>query len=217
MRVVVVGGGKVGGYVARQLAGSGHGVTVIEQDARRSRDLAEDGGVVVLKGDGTSVETLRAARADRADWLLAVTGQDEVNLVACELASTLGATRILARLNEPRNRATFSALDIPVVAVTDLIGEVIERQLDTRPLERLTILGGGSLSLVEVDVPADAEPRRVDQIPLPGQAVLVAVASGAQTTIPERDTVIHPGDRVVAVTTLDGEPAVRDALTRTSP
>lgn len=209
----MVGGGKIGGYVARQLAGSGHGVTVIEQDSRRAQGLVEDGGVVVIQGDGTSVEVLRAARSDRVDWLLAVTGQDEVNLVACELASTLGARRVLARLNEPRNRATFAALGIAVVAVTDLIGEVIERELETHQPERLALLGGGTLSLVEVDVPEGAEPRRVDQLGLPAPAVLVAVSSGAETKIPGADTIIRSGDRVVAVTTLDGEPAVRDALT----
>jgi trk system potassium uptake protein len=214
MRVVVVGGGKVGGYVARQLAGTGHAVTVIELMARRAQDLADDGGLLVIQGDGTNVEILRSAQVGRADWLLAVTGQDEVNLVACELGSTLGAARTLARLNEPRNRATFAALDIPVVAVTDLIGEVIERELDDRRLDRLTILGGGTLSLVEVSVPDGMTPRRVEEIPLPGEAVLVAVRSGTVTTIPGGDTVIHSGDRVVAVTTLDGEAAVRDALSK---
>lgn len=209
----MVGGGKIGGYVAHQLAGSGHGVTVIEQDSRRAQGLVEPGGIVVIQGDGTSVEILRAARSDRADWLLAVTGQDEVNLVACELASTLGARRVLARLNEPRNRSTFAALGIAVVAVTDLIGEVIEREVETHQPERLALLGGGTISLVEADVPEGVEPRRADQLGLPASAVLVAVSSGAETTIPGADTIIRSGDRVVAVTTLDGEPAVRDALT----
>jgi trk system potassium uptake protein len=212
MRVVVVGGGKVGGYVSRQLAEGGHAVAVIEQVARRANDLAEGGLGLVIHGDGTNVDTLRSARVEQADWLLAVTGQDEVNLVACELGSTLGAGRTLARLNEPRNRATFAALGILVVAVTDLIGEVIERELDDRQLDRLTILGGGSLSLVEVTVPDGVAPRRVDEIRLPGESILVAVRSEATTSIPGPGTVIRPGDRVVAVTTLDGEAAVRDSL-----
>lgn len=214
MRVVVVGGGKVGGYVARQLAATGHKVTVIEQVIKRAQDLADDGAGLIIQGDGTNIDTLRAARAGRADWLLAVTGQDEVNLVACELGSTLGVGRTLARLNEPRNRPTFAALDIPVVAVTDLIGEIIERELDTSRFERLTILAGGTHSLVEVAVPAGSAPRRVDEIRLPTGSIIVAVRSGAATVVPGPDTVISAGDRVVAVTTIDGETAVRDALTR---
>jgi trk system potassium uptake protein len=214
VRVVVVGGGKVGGHIARQLVAGGHNVTVIEREETRGRDLAEHSDVLVLHGDGTNVEILRSAQVERVDWLLAVTGQDEVNLVACELGSTLGAVRTLARLNEPRNRATFSALGIPVVAVTDLIGEVIERELDAGELERVVILGGGAISLVEVTIPDGASARRVDEMRLPGHAVLVAVRSGHSVTIPQAETIIGPGDRVAAVTTIEAEAAVRELLSQ---
>jgi len=212
VRVVVVGGGKVGGYLAAQLLDTGKIVTVIEPDGRRARDLADTTSALVIEGDGTDITVLESAHIDRADWLVAVTGLDEVNLVACELASTLGVKHILARLNDPRNRHTFAALDIPVVAVTDLIGEVIEREVDTGQLRRVALMAGGDLSVIEVSIPEDVADAAVAELALPPDTVLVAVVSAGATSVPGADTVVRAGDRVLAVTTLDREPAVRDAL-----
>jgi len=212
MRVLIVGGGKVGSYLAGQLEGTGHQVAVAESDPRRARELAENSGALVIEGDGTSIDVLRAADVDRSDWLIAVTGQDEVNLVACEIALTLGVRKTLARLNDPRNRPTFSALGIQVVAVTDLIGEVIEHELLAAKLDRLTLLGSGDLSVIEVEVPADLPDRLVRDLRLPSDTLLIGVLRGADTTVPGGSTVIRAGDRVIAVTTLDHEPGVRDVL-----
>jgi trk system potassium uptake protein TrkA len=202
----------VGSYLAGQLSGLGHRVTLTEVDSRRARDLAENIEVLVIEGDGTSIDVLRAADVERTDWLVAVTGQDETNLVACEIGSTLGAAHTLARLNDPRNRPTFSALGIQVVAVTDLIGEVIEHEVVTSQLERLTLLGGGSISLIEVEIPAGVADRAVRDLRLPKGTVLVTRISDGEVSIPRADTILASGDRVVAVTTLDLESDVRDVL-----
>lgn len=212
MRAVIVGGGKVGGYLAEQLLGEGHAVVVAESNEKRARALAEHSDALVIEGDGTDMDVLRSAEIDRADWLIAVTGLDEVNLVACELGATLGAGRTIARLNDPRNRSTFGALGIRVVAVTDLIGEVIERELSAGAVERLMFLGRGSLSLIEVEVDQEAPERTVVDIDLPPGTLLVAVVEDGSVVVPQGDTVIRPGSLVVAVTHLEREPIVRDAL-----
>lgn len=212
MRVLVVGGGKVGSYLAGQLFGAGHVVTIIELDERKAGELADSAEALVIAGDGTDVAVLTSAAVERVDWLIAVTGLDEVNLVACELGSTLGAARTLARLNDPRNRPTFAALGIPVVAVTDLISEVIEREVDTAAFERVSLLGAGALSMIEVEVPGGVAVRRIDEISLPPASVIVAVLTARGATVPGADSLIAPGDKVIAVTTLDREPALRDAL-----
>lgn len=212
MRAVIVGGGKVGGYLADQLVGEGHVVVVAETNERRARLLAEQSDALVIHGDGTDMDVLSGAEVDRADWLIAVTGLDEVNLVACELGITLGAGRAIARLNDPRNRGTFSALGIRVVAVTDLIGEVIERELEAGALERIMFLGRGDLSLIEVRVDDDAEPRAVQDLGLPPGTLLVAVVGDKSVQVPQGSTVLEPGSVVVAVTHLDREPEVRDVI-----
>lgn len=217
MRVVIIGAGKIGRHLARELADAGHAVTVAEIDGEVARRLAESVDALVLEGDGTSMSILKDAEVSRADWLLAVTGQDDVNLTACELAETMGAERVLARLNDPRNRATFDALGIPVVAVTDLISQLISREIDFFHLERIALLARGRISLIEVEVGPDVVPRRVVDLGLPAQSVIVAVTrerDGGEVLVPRGDTVIEPGDRVLAVTSVDHEPEVRAALRR---
>ncbi|MFH1330477.1 MAG: NAD-binding protein [Actinomycetota bacterium] len=220
MRIIVIGAGKIGRHLARELAEAGHAVTVAESDAEVAHRLAESVNALVLEGDGTSMSVLKSAEVSRADWLLAVTGQDEVNLTACELAETLGAKRVLARLNDPRNRATFDALGIPVVAVTDLISQLISREIDFLHLERIALLARGRISLIEVEVGSETSPLRVADLGLPAQTVLVAVTregEGGEVVIPRGDTVIRSGDRVLVVTAVEQEFEVRAALRRSAP
>jgi len=217
VRVVIIGAGKIGRHLAGELADAGHLVTVAEIDGEVARQLAESVDALVLEGDGTSMSILKDAEVSRADWLLAVTGQDEVNLTACELAETMGADRVLARLNDPRNRSTFDALGIPVVAVTDLISQLISREIDFFHLERIALLARGRISLIEVEVGPDIPARKVVDLGLPAQTVIVAVTrekDGGEVLVPRGDTVIEPGDRVLAVTSVDHEPEVRAALRR---
>jgi trk system potassium uptake protein TrkA len=214
VRAIVVGGGKVGGYLGRTLTSEGHTVTVVEESKEKARRLADLPKLLVIIGDGTEVEVLNKADAARSDWVVAVTGRDEDNLVACQLARTLGAKRVIARLNDPMNAPTFSALDIPVVAVTDMIVRVIshEVQIEAEKLERVTLLARGELSLVEVDIPDETPVRRLADASLPGMTVLVALLRDDEVFIPHGDTEIRPGDRVLAVTKLLDEDEVRVAL-----
>jgi trk system potassium uptake protein TrkA len=217
VRIIVIGAGKIGRHLARELTEAGHAVTVAESDHQVAQQLAETVDALVLEGDGTSMSILRDAEVSRTDWLLAVTGQDEVNLTACELAETLGAKRVLARLNDPRNRATFDALGIPVVAVTDLITQLISREIDFLHLDRIALLARGRISLIEAEVGRHTPARRVVDLGLPAQTVLVAVTrqgEEGEVLIPRGDTVIEPGDRVLVVTAVEQETEVRAVLDR---
>lgn len=212
MRMLLIGGGKVGSFLARELDKAGHVVSVIEDDAERALDLSEDTKVLVFHGDGTDVELLNAADVDRTDWLLAVTGRDEANLVACQLSLTLGAKRVLARLNNPRNRPTFEALGIPVVAVTDLMAELISREVEVSDLHRIALMAGGHVSLIE-RILLDGFPETpLRSIELPQPSVLVTVVRGDEVFVPTASSTLRAGDRVIAVTSLDNERALCDRL-----
>ena len=213
MRVIIVGGGKIGAYLARELRKHKHVVVVIELDPDRARKVDAETDVLVLIGDGTDLTLLAEAGIDKADWLLAVTGQDENNLVACQLARTSGrCPNVLARLNDPRNRATFDALGVPIVGVTDLIGQIMSRELDLDALKRIAVLGRGTVSLVEVDLPADVTVRSVGDLSIPQPAVLVVIQRGSTVLVPGAASEIEPMDRVVAVTLVELEDDLRDAL-----
>ncbi len=209
MRMLLVGGGKVGSFLARELVTEGHFVAVVEPNAERAQSLADDIDAVVIHGDGTDVSVLRAADVADADWLLAVTGRDEVNLVACQLGTTLGAKHIIARLNAPANRATFEALHIPVVAVTDLMVRVISQEIATAGLERIALVGRGQVSVLEFEVPLSFRPSEIRTIDLPDPTVLAAVVRGTEVIVPSASTVIVPGDRITAVTAVEYEDALR--------
>lgn len=212
MRVTLIGGGKVGSYLARELHNGGHVVTVIEESHGHAESLSDDSKVLVLEGDGTDIRLLKAADTGRADWAVAVTGQDEVNLVACQLASTLGARKVLARLNNPLNRPTFDALDIPVVAVTDVMAMLISREVEVPEFRHVTLLGRGEISVYEIDIPEDFDPKPVAELRLPIGALLVALVRGDEARVPTAGTMVKAGDQVTAVSSVDLEEDVQVAL-----
>lgn len=212
MRVTLIGGGKVGSYLARELHNAGHVVTVIEESHGHAETLSDDSKVLVLEGDGTDIRLLKAADTGRADWAVAVTGQDEVNLVACQLASTLGASQVLARLNNPLNRPTFDALEIPVVAVTDVMAMLISREVEVPEFRHVTLLGRGEISVYEIDIPEDFDPKPVAELRLPVGALLVALVRGDEARVPTAGTMVKAGDQVTAVSSVELEEDVQAAL-----
>lgn len=213
MRAVVMGGGKVGGYLARELRGAGEVVIVIEADGEVARRVAEETGALTMEGDGTDMGLLTDLDLRRSDFFVAVTGADEVNLVACQLArAAFGVDRILARLNDPRNRATFDALQIPVVSVTDLLVQVISRELDVRELARVALMQRGEVSLFQVEMPAAARPVNLPEVALPEESVVVAVFRDGETRVGHAALRLEPGDEVLMVSNVELEDEARDAL-----
>jgi trk system potassium uptake protein TrkA len=208
MRSVIIGGGKIGSYLARQLSRAGHFVTLIEEDPERAQQVVADTKVLVFEGDGTDVAFLRAADVDRADWVVPVTGHDEVNLAAAQLAKTLGAKRVIARLNDPANRATFEALEIPVVGVTGLIAKVLTKEVEIAEIARSDLFAGGRVIVQEIDVPEDFTTRAVVDLSLPQDALLVTVVRGDDVSLARGDTVVQGGDRILAASTIDNAAAV---------
>lgn len=213
MRVVIVGGGKVGAYLARELEAAGHPVIIVEKRRERAEEIAESTEVLVVNGDGTDIRLLSQVEIRPSDYFVALTGIDQDNLVACQLARTSFSTeRILARLNDPRNRPTFASLDIPAVSVTDLLVEVISRELDVEELVRVALLGRGEISLFEVEITDKTPTRSVQEILLPPQSVLVAIRRDDKVLIPHGESEVRPGDRVLAVSLVSLEDEIRDAL-----
>jgi trk system potassium uptake protein TrkA len=167
---------------------------------------------MVFEGDGSDVELLRAADVGRVDWAVAVTGSDEDNLVACELARTLDAKNVLARLNNPLNQPTFEALAVPVVGVTSLMAQVIFREVELTDLRRLAVIEGGDVSLVERVLPDDYPPTKVTELTLPRPSLLITLIRDGHAAVPGPNTVLQAGDRVLAVTPLENEREFAAAL-----
>lgn len=219
MYILIVGGGKVGYYLARSLVNEGHEILLIEKDAKKCNRIAEELGSVVMRGDGCEASTLADAGTERADIVVAVTGDDEDNLVICQVAKKrFGAGRTIARINNPKNEEVFRRLGIDVtISSTNVILEHIEHELPTRNLVHLmSFRNRTGLEVVELRIPP-ASPvigRRLRDIDLPPDSVVALVVNeGLGAQVPTADTTIRAGDEVVAVTQPDREIALRRALT----
>jgi trk system potassium uptake protein TrkA len=216
---VIVGGGKVGYFLARGLLDQGHEVLVIERDSAKVERLTEEFGSVVLLGDGCEARALEEAGTGRADNFIAVSGDDEVNLVACQVAKHLfRVPRAIARINNPKNEPIFREMGIDfTVSSTNVILEHIKEDLPAYPLfHHLRVGDGASLSLVEVKVPQEAHVvgRQLGELSLPPSSqILLIVKDGSTLTTPVPTTVIAPNDDVVAITRPESAEQLRLALT----
>lgn len=209
-KVVIVGGGKVGNHLAKVLTRDRIPVVLIEADPERARQVAEETRALVLEGDGTDVRIQAEADVEHAGYLVAVTGSDEDNLVACQLARTaFGCRRVLARVNDPRNDRTFEALNVPWVSVTDLLVQVLGQHLEVSDLTRVAALGNGEASLIEIEVPGTRSPAAVAALGLPDSTVLAAIRRNDQVIIPDGTDQIMPGDKIMVVTFSHHEEEVR--------
>jgi trk system potassium uptake protein TrkA len=222
MYIIIVGGGKVGFHLAKELVDANYEVLVIEQDAEKAKEIADELGDIVIEGDGCEATLLEKAGTARADMLLAVTGDDEDNLVACQVAKQrFNVNKTVARINNPKNEAIFQKLEVDItVSATSAIMAHIEQSLPTPHLSVLLKLKGTGLELVEVRVPDDSRVvgQPVRNVLLPYQSMIaLIVGEDGQPKVPSGETVIHAGDEVVAVTLHESEAQLRDALMAPAP
>ena len=214
MYILIAGGGKVGANLARLLLRAGHEVTLIEQRGDRFAALEEEFEHVVQRGDATELFVLERAGIKRPpDLVLAVTGDDEDNLVISLLAKQeFGVPRVIARVNNPRNRRYFELLGIqPAVSATDLILRLIEHEVPSYGLVHLLDLRDEQLEIIEVEVArgAAAAGRRVAEVDLPEGSLIISVLRNGKGFVPTADTVIDAGDEVLLVL----DPGLEDRIT----
>jgi trk system potassium uptake protein TrkA len=214
MYVIVVGGGKVGLNLARELIRNEQEVTLVEQDRRAYLRIEQELEHAVQYGDGTELWVLERAGIQRADLVVAVTGDDEDNILICQVAKEKYlCERIIARCNNPRNLQHFKLLGIgPAVSATNLILNLIEHEVPGHGLVHLLDLPDEQLEIIEVEVlhGAPAAGRPVSEIQLPQGSLIISVLPRGETGfVPTADTVLQPGDEVLIVL----DPGLEQAIT----
>src|SRR5438552_16318133 len=215
MYVLIAGGGKVGSNLARILLRGGHEVTLIEQRPIRFDHLEAEFEHQVLKGDATEMYVLERAGIKRPpDIVVAVTGDDEDNLVICQMArERYGVQKVIARVNDPRNQTYFDLLGIsPTVSATGAIMALIEHEVPEHGLIQLLELRKENLEIVEVSIDknANCKGKRVRALKLPEGARLISVVRNGKAEIPDEETQLELGDQVLAIL----EPGKEDELRR---
>ena len=217
MYIIVIGGGRLGYYLLKALLNEGHEVLVLEKDARICKTITDELGSVCFRGDGCEASTLAEVGTGRADMFIAVTGDDEDNLVACQIAKHKhNVPRTIARLRNPKNAALFKKLGVDVtVSTTDIILEAIEREVPTHPVTQLLTLEEKGLVLVDVKIGSNSSTvgKTVKDLVLPrdSKLALIIPAEGS-AQVPASHTILKIGDQVIAVTPPDTKEALRAAL-----
>ena len=215
MYAIVAGGGKVGANVARSLLRLRHEVTLIEQRRDRFERLEEEFGHQVLVGDATEIHTLeRAGIARPPDLILAVTGDDEDNLVISQIAKEgYDVPKAIARVNDPRNQAHFDLLGITqtVCATSNILG-LVEHEVPEHELVHLLELRKENLEIVELQIDRDSPGagKRIAGLSLPEGARLISVLRDGYSELAVGSTVLRPGDQVLAIL----QPGKEDELKR---
>ncbi len=216
MYIIVVGGGRVGYYLTKALLDEGHEVLLVEKEAAICEAINDELGSVCFRGDGCEAATLAEAGTDRADMLVAVTGGDEDNLVACQVAKhKFNVPRTVARIRNPQNKTLFKKLGIDVtVSSTDIILEHIEEEVPTHPLTHLLTIRDKGLEIVEVKIPPDstAVGKSVTELLLPpGSSLFLIIRKNRKPFVPT-DDIIQAEDQIIAVTTPESEESLQTAL-----
>jgi len=211
--ILVVGAGKVGWNLARELIDRSHEVTVIEADRERYLTVEQELEHRLHYGDASELWVLERAGIERADMVIAVTGDDEDNLLICQVAKQkYGVDSIIARVNNPRNREHFELLDVrPYVSATDLIMRLIEHEVPSYGLVHLLDLPEDRIEIIEVliDEKSPVAGMRVADLEMPKGCLLISVLRADGGFVPTADTVLEVGDEVLAVL----DPEIEDELT----
>ena len=216
MYVVVIGGGNVGFYLTKELLAAGHEVVIIEKDVSRARAIADELGSIVVSNDGCEGRYQEEAGMARADVIAAVTGDDEDNLVACQVAKMyFNVGRAIARVNNPKNERLFRQLAIDdTVSPTRSVLGAIEHDIPVHDLLHLAEVEHGELQIVEAQLD-DSSPvlgKELRDVQMPEGSTIAMVVRDDQPQVARPDTRLRSGDKLLALTLAARETELRNLL-----
>ncbi len=217
MYIIIVGAGKVGYHLGRLLMAEGHEVMLIEKDRAKVNLLAFEFQDAIMEGDGSTVEVLKEAGANRADVVVATTGNDEDNLVVCQITKLMFLRpRTIARVNNPRNEELFTGLGVDAsVSGTTIINAMIQEQVKAGDMMiPLLTLKAGDIEIVEVQLTRSSHivRKKIKDLALPTGSIFIAVIRGEEVIIPYGETEFQVEDKVLALVKRSSEQALREML-----
>ncbi len=216
MYIIIGGGGDIGYYLTKSLLHQGHEVLLLEKGSARYQTLSEELGPAVVRGDACEARTMEEVGASRADVVIAVTGDDEDNLVICQMAKMrYKVGRTIARLNNPKHTEIFQKLGIDLtVSPTRSILSLIEAELPGSRFVALMMLKNAGIEIIEMRIPTESQVvgKLLRDINLPRNSNLALIIRDSQYITPTADTQINAGDDVFALVNREGEEELRRAF-----
>lgn len=203
MRIIIVGGGKLGHQIAVNMLEQHHDVRLVEKDKLKCMRLANELDAEVICGDGTEIEVLDEAGAKNADCFISVTGSDQDNLVASQLAKKeFRAKKVIIRANDPRNLEALRTLGSAIaVSSTEIITRLIEQEVDTAEMHMLATLNKGKAAICTMVLPQETRLEGVllKDVSLPKGSLIISILRNENMIIPNGFNALRAGDEIVAV------------------
>lgn len=203
MKVIVIGAGKVGYYLTKTLLEHGHNPVIIEADHELCRRISDELNIKSIHGDGSTIECLEAAGVAQANSLVAVTGTDETNLIACQLGKRVfNVKKTVSRVNNPKNLVVMKRLgvDIPISS-TDTLAYQLEREVDVAAIKQLMSLNQGQATISEITLPENSpmDGVRISDLRLPEECVIISISRSGDLIIPRGKTTLASRDTILTL------------------
>ena len=217
MYIVIAGGGRLGSLLAKKLKEDKHNVCLIDKSLRVCQKLAEEiKEVLVINGDASDPEVLKQAKAEKADVVVGATPADEDNIIICHLAKEMfKVRRTVARINDPKHLTFYKymGVDAPIDS-TSIIARIVEEEASFSDVMNLLSIKKGRLSIVRVDIPQESPiiNKKIREIKLPPNSVLISIIRETEIIIPRGDTEVLADDEIIAATLIDNEKDLINSL-----
>lgn len=203
MKLILIGSGKLAYFLTRQFASKGYELTLICSDREDALNLSRQFKATVILGDGSDPAVLQDAEAFRADILLALTSQDQDNLVACQIAQQqFGITETLAIVNDPDNLDIFEKLGVTIAfSATEIIAHLLEQHLEFENIKNITPVAAGDINVMEVTLNDDspAVGKTLQELEVSSQAQITCIVRNQYITMPKRWTRLQTADHLIVV------------------
>ncbi|AEV69411.1 potassium channel family protein [Acetivibrio clariflavus] len=214
MYIIVAGGGKLGYYLIKTLLSYKHKVVVIESKVELCEKLANELNIPAFNGNATDLDILTQVEAEKADTFIAVTGKDEDNLIACQLAKrNFGVKRTIARVNNPKNIEVFQKLGVDfAVSSTSIIADLIEQEVDYTGMKTLMKLRSGKLVLSEITINENSPVvnKSLKDIKIPKDCIIISLIRDEEVIIPNGFTVLRDKDYIITVSSKEDQDELKE-------
>ncbi|XWX03340.1 NAD-binding protein [Aggregatilineales bacterium SYSU G02658] len=203
MRIIMVGGDETVYYLARQFVRKGYHTTIINRDAQRARELANDTKATVVLGDGTHIQRMEEAGARQAELVLALTSRDQDNLIACQIAQrNFGVPRTIALVNDPDNEEVFHKLGVThAFSATRIIASIIDQETDFDAIIQIAPVAKGRITISDVHLEkgAPAIGKTLQDLHLSGRTLIGAIIRDDHVIVPRGSTVLNERDHLIVI------------------